>query len=750
MWFPTCPASAPALLSRAVCVWGKALGYNHASKHAQRQWTSLLPWQYNPSPMIRTATLVSAALYCTSLIAATGGPDSYGYIWKDSNEPDGPVYEWIDISATGQIVQGLGDDNIVGPFTMETDHPFYWYGRKNVWIGANGYIAFNAGNIASPFPTIPLAGGVNDYVAGMMGDLTFDGTGNLARCYFQDEPMRTIISYVNVPFWSPLTGTEGSNSFQIILDKNDSTITVQYQAQTGLTQNNNLLVGIESVAGSIGLQHSANAYPPTNFAVRFYLPPQSELVVPDASVGWNTVPDNGGIFLSQNGSELELVTNIINTGNVDLTDLVVDGAVRNANNVVQVSASATVPSIIATLDVDVDLDANFVPAVTGTYSFTTTVSNVPDELIPENNTKVQEIVVLDTTLAEHVLKYVGNFDDGIGLNWDGGNGGVAMYLVPPYYPAYASASTVRLVSNIGGSGFSMKVYDDDGPNGTAGTLLDSVMVTPDIAVAGNLVVPLSEVLTITSGGVYVLWYMNGPNVTIAQDINPPFSLRTYEVLGDNWAEYRDRENVDFHIGLRLVQAPVFDIGVSGFFGTANGQNIEEPITVRTWVTNYGNQPASGFPVSYAFANDPPVTQNYSGAPIAPGAQALFSFTQLFDPNVTTTGDLCGWSGWDQDIDNANDTTCVSVNVFVGMNELHATTLRVWPNPTSEQLYVDGLPAGTCTVELVDAQGRIVLREQRAASGTPLSISVHDLRDGVYQVRVQSGADLFRSTTVVHH
>ena len=143
--------------------------------------------------MIRTATLVSAALYCTSLIAATGGPDSYGYIWKDSNEPDGPVYEWIDISATGQIVQGLGDDNIVGPFTMETDHPFYWYGRKNVWIGANGYIAFNAGNIASPFPTIPLAGGVNDYVAGMMGDLTFDGTGNLARCYFQDEPMRTII-----------------------------------------------------------------------------------------------------------------------------------------------------------------------------------------------------------------------------------------------------------------------------------------------------------------------------------------------------------------------------------------------------------------------------------------------------------------------------------------------------------------------------------------------------------------------------
>lgn len=77
-------------------------------------------------------------------------------------------------------------------------------------------------------------------------------------------------------------------------------------------------------------------------------------------------------------------------------------------------------------------------------------------------------------------------------------------------------------------------------------------------------------------------------------------------------------------------------------------------------------------------------------------------------------------------------------------------LRAWPNPTSEQLNMDGLPNGICTVELVDAQGRTVLREKHTAIGAPLVISVRDLRDGVYQVRVQNGVDLFRSTAVVRH
>lgn len=699
--------------------------------------------------MIRTATLCCLALATSTLFGAMGGPDAYGYIWKDSNEPDGPVYEWTDIIGTGTLIMGLGDDNVVGPYAMETDHPFYWYGRKNIWIGSNGYIAFNAGNIASPFPIIPQAGGVNDHIAAMTADLTFAGEGNPGRCYWYDDLDQTIISYIDVPFWTATAPSyTGSNTFQVVLNKLDSSITIHYQTQTGTTQNNDLLIGIESVAGSIGLQHSADIYPPTNFAIRFYMPPSTELEIIDAAVNFNTAPGNGGLFLSRNGPAFGLSSNVINTGNVDLADIDVDCAVRNLANVLQVSGSAVIDELEATLDANVNFDDPFDPTAPGTFSFTTTVSGIANELVPVNNSKTQELVVVDTTLATHELTYAGTLDDGVGLGWDGGNGGVAMHLVPPYHPAYAAATTVRITSNAGLSGFSMKVYADNGPGGTAGTLLDSVNVTPDMVAIGDMEIPLSAPLTIASGGVYVLWYMNGPNVNIAEDIAPPFSLRTYEVLGNTWAEYRDRENTDFHIGLLLTQAPVFDVGVSGFFGTATGQNIEEPITVRTWITNYGNQDATDFPVSYQFENGPVVTDTYDGAPIAPGAQQLFSFSQLFDPNETTTGDLCAWSGWSTDGTADNDTSCVNVNVFVGLAERSTALLRAWPNPAANELSIAGLSTGPCALDLFDATGRAVFQHQGNITTEPFTLDVRAVPPGAYHLRLVQHGRTYRAAVVI--
>ena len=82
--------------------------------------------------MMRIATLLTTSLLCTSLLATTGGPDAYGYTWKDSYEADGPVFNWVDITTIGTQVTGLSDDNIVGPFVMQTNMPFYWYAPKKV------------------------------------------------------------------------------------------------------------------------------------------------------------------------------------------------------------------------------------------------------------------------------------------------------------------------------------------------------------------------------------------------------------------------------------------------------------------------------------------------------------------------------------------------------------------------------------------------------------------------------------------
>ncbi|GAB1404310.1 hypothetical protein MASR1M74_14890 [Lentimicrobium sp.] len=57
-------------------------------------------------------------------LRGAGGPDQFGYFWMDSDETGGPAYVWNDISATGTLVTGLTDDNVVGPFPLDLTSRF--------------------------------------------------------------------------------------------------------------------------------------------------------------------------------------------------------------------------------------------------------------------------------------------------------------------------------------------------------------------------------------------------------------------------------------------------------------------------------------------------------------------------------------------------------------------------------------------------------------------------------------------------
>lgn len=698
--------------------------------------------------MKRTPTLLLIAFLSAPLFAAQGGPDAYGYIWMDSNEPGGPVINWIDISTTGMLVQGLGDDNVAGPYVMMSNFEYYWYNRKFLWIGSNGYVSFMNGNIASPFPTIPLAGGTNDYIAGMMSDLNFGGVGNPGQCRILDSEDLTIISYLNVPFWTPNAPSwTGSNTFQIILSKLDSTVTIQYQQQSGLTQNNDIKVGIESVAGTIGLQHSSNIYPQGGYAIRFYRPATTSLEVIDASVLWSGQNGSGGVFRSRNGAPYPLSVNVGNIGNQPLNGYTVTGTVLNSIGQTQVTASETVGSQVAGIDTVITFGPTFNPTVAGTYRFNGSISGIPNELVTANNLRTQELVVVDTTTATHPLNYHGTTDNGIGISWNGGNGGVGVYIKPPYYPAYATAYTIRIVSNTGASPYALKIYDDNGPNGGPGTRLDSVYVGPGQATAGDQVFNLTNPLTITSGGVYVQWYMLGVNVVIAVDANPPFSLQTYEVIDGTWAEYRDREAQDFFLGLRLAQLPVLDVGCTGFFGLVDGQDIGGNTAVRAWVTNFGNQPAGGFSVHYRFGSGNVVSQNYTGTPINPGQQTLITFTSYFTPTSDVTDDLCAWTSLTGDASASNDTACISIHTYVGIAELAALGVSLAPVPASDQLRIDGLPVGRWQLEILDATGRLVGRQAATVSG-PWSVDVSALPAGVYRMVLTNGRERFGAPFLV--
>jgi len=69
-----------------------------------------------------------------------GGPDNYGYQWLDSNEINGPDFDWIDITGSGTELFFSDDDSevISLPFNFE----FYGTSHSSVRISSNGYLTF--------------------------------------------------------------------------------------------------------------------------------------------------------------------------------------------------------------------------------------------------------------------------------------------------------------------------------------------------------------------------------------------------------------------------------------------------------------------------------------------------------------------------------------------------------------------------------------------------------------------------------
>jgi len=684
-----------------------------------------------------------------ALPAATGGPDQYGYVWKDSNEPDGPVYAWIDITATGTAITDLADDNQHGPIIMSGNMPYYWYDVKNVWVASNGYVAFNGGNISANFPALPAAGGTDNYVAAFMSDLTFTGAGNPGQCFVLDEPGLFIVSWINVPFWSVTApGYTGSNTFQLILNKSDSTITMQYQGTSGVTGSNGPVIGIESITGGIGLARSQSLMPTAAYAVRFYNPAVPLLQVKDAAVDWVGEPGTGGTTLAV-GASLPLAARVQNTGNQILPPFTMVSSVLSASGQTVVTETVAVDSLQPNGTVEPLLTQPFVPAMPGTYRHQVTLSGVSGDMVATNNTLQRELVVYSPTVNTNNVSWAGPSDDGVGLAWNGGDGGIGAYIIPPFQPCQITATTVRISSNAG-SAFCMKVYDDDGVDGGPGTLLDSVMVLAANGGIGDHVYPLNTAIQSTQGGYYVVWYMLGANVNIAVDNVAPFSLRCYEVLGGAWSEYRDRSIADFHLGLQVQQAPFVDVGVAGLIGISNGQMITAPTTVQALVQNFGNTPASGFPVNYQFAGGLVVTQNYSGNNIAPGNSAIMTFSQPFVPSESALGDLCVWTSASADSQGQNDTACVTVDVVAGISELHQAELVLWPNPVSAHLEVKGLPAGPISFVVQDLQGRQVMAGERSSHEDSWVLDVAQLANGAYMLRSVTGTTVFQGRFIVRH
>ncbi len=502
-------------------------------------------------------------LFTARALATSGGPDLYGYTWKDSNEPGGPAYHWYDLLAmNGTEVKLLGDDNTRGPFQMNFNFRYYWYDVSQFYVGSNGYLIFGNGQISSPFPGIPSTTLPNNFVAPLMSDLNFSGNGNPAKCYYWISPGHDslIVSWLNVPFYSitPPYYT-GSNSFQVILSKVDTSISFQYQTQSGLstgTPTQFMSVGIENINGLIGLQNYYDAYPPVNYAIKFYYPQNSSYQAFDATINYDNNETTGGLFLVKGGNAYPMLAQVKNVGNQNLSSFNVNAKVVNNNNVVQVQDNHATNPLAPADTQNISFTNVFNPVSAGRFQFIAT-TQLNNDVYSGNDSKAQELVVIDTAQPSIRLSFDNGVDAGLGgISWTGGGGGTGMYFIPPFYPCKVTKVHFYIVANPNNAGMNAKLYDDDGIGGLAYTLLDSVYVDSSqiFPASWNDIALDTPYQVITSGGFYVAWEMMGQNISIGQDNVPPFSNRTFEVLGPTWSIYRFRETQDLLMNATIEHA----------------------------------------------------------------------------------------------------------------------------------------------------------------------------------------------------
>ncbi len=226
-----------------------------------------------------------------------GGPDAFGYLWIDSDEPGGPTFTWNSIAGTGfDIVGPMIDDTAIGPIELGFDFPYYGNTYSQIWVGSNGIVGFSATDMRSlSNVAIPTGGTPNNMIAWMWDDLNPKDPNNPgAHVYVDTTGNRCVIQFTNYPEYS--AGVGDVINAQVILES-DGTITINYLSVAPGFDLTSSTVGIENDAGNDGLQvvFNSGSYVHDSLTVVFYSPYQ-----------WLTMDHQSGILAGGGSDSLKL------------------------------------------------------------------------------------------------------------------------------------------------------------------------------------------------------------------------------------------------------------------------------------------------------------------------------------------------------------------------------------------------------------------------------------------------------------
>jgi hypothetical protein len=241
-----------------------------------------------------------------------------GYHYIDGNEPDGPVFDWVDISATGTALNLIDDDAVAValPFDFVYNGITYYAGYS-IMVGSNGHMDFAEDyncNLAANFDDreIPWSDancasdswGKNPLLAPWFDDLDPSAGGNV---FFQAKgtsPNRQLVIQWDAPPYGCYDPAD-MLSFQVILYETTNSIIFQYKdaattasciddyglkPEKPASNGGSATVGL-GLSNTVGLQYSANTPSITNgLAILF-----------TTGVGYTVIPTEG-IATGEDGS----------------------------------------------------------------------------------------------------------------------------------------------------------------------------------------------------------------------------------------------------------------------------------------------------------------------------------------------------------------------------------------------------------------------------------------------------------------
>ncbi|MCL4266513.1 MAG: VWA domain-containing protein [Anaerolineae bacterium] len=159
-------------------------------------------------------------------------------------------FNWIDIASGGALVaRGSNTSTLVNlGFTFE----FYGNSYSQVYVSSEGYVSFGSGSSTSTNGAIPSVSTPNNAIYALWDDLYPIG-GSYGSIYAQQiDASRFVIQWQQV---AHCCSTSSPETFQVILDGSDDSITMQY---LDVSSTGSATVGVENFYGSAGVQVAYN------------------------------------------------------------------------------------------------------------------------------------------------------------------------------------------------------------------------------------------------------------------------------------------------------------------------------------------------------------------------------------------------------------------------------------------------------------------------------------------------------------